>query len=450
MSVFKYRLANSFLIAVPSAIYYFVPPFAGLLLVLAAMGFQFNLAQRYFREEHAKSDYLFLIVACFLFLLAPFTPFFAFYPVCVAGGVNFYLFALTLYLDGEKEETKMAVDEAVAKISEKMGRNMTAIVGELEKQLKDSIPAEEANKREMILREKLEQLESEQSQTIAELENYYAGRITSLQSENDSKSKSELQRIAREKDIEISKIKEQASQMLAQVAKLKETNSGLLQENREQKERIAEHENTISTQKEMLKELGLSILKMNKELDEAKSETKKAEAVNELLERNIKIMNHANPEKYKKKKTELKKRYKNIRNQKVLDFIATGEIHYEITKEMIESDCSAIIIEYAKSVETLFIDILKAKNLYRAKDETRPLFNLMEDYVDNEKYAKIWDNDFRERLNEVRTIRNPAAHKEAVSYEDAMKLRTIVLGGGKRGIDRDGLIAYMDSILRYC
>ena len=447
MSVFKYRLTNSILIAVPSAIYHFVPPFAGLLLVFAAMGFQFNLAQRYFREEYAKSDYLFLVVACFLFLLAPFTPFFAFYPVCVAGGVSFYLFALTLYFDGEKKETKVAVDEAVAEISEKMSRNMAAIVGELKNQFKDSIPAEEANKRETILRKKLE---SEQSQTIAELEKYYAGKITALQSENDSKSKSELQRIAREKDIEISKIKEQASQMLAQVAKLKETNSGLLQENRKQKERIAEHENTISTQKEMLKELELSILKMNKELDEAKSETKKAEAVNELLERNIKIMNHANPEKYKKKKTELKKRYKNIRNQKVLDFIATGEIHYEITKEMIESDCSAIIIEYAKSVETLFIDILKAKNLYRAKDETRPLFNLMEDYVDNEKYAKIWDNDFRERLNDVRAIRNPAAHKEAVSFEDAMKLRTIVLGGGKTGIDHDGLIAYMDGILRYC
>lgn len=443
MSVFKYRLASSILIAVPGAIYHFVPPFVGLLLVLAAMGFQFDLAQRYFREEYAKSDYLFLVVACFLFLLAPFTPFFAFYPVCVAGGVSFYLFALTFYLDGEKEETRIAVDEAVAEISEKMSRNMAAIVGDLENQLKDSIPAEEANKRETVLREKLEQLESEQNQTIAELEKYYAGKITALQTENDSKSKSELQRLVREKDIEISKIEEQASQMLAQVTKLKETNSGLLQ-------RIAEHENTISTQNEMLKELGLSISKMNKELDEAKSETKKAEAVNELLERNIKIMNHANPEKYIKKKTELKKRYKNIRNQKVFDFIATGEIHYEITKEMIESDCSAIIIEYAKSVETLFIDILKAKNLYRAKDETRPLFNLMEDYVDNERYAKIWDNDFRERLNDVRAIRNPAAHKEAVSYEDAMKLRTIVLGGGKNGIDRDGLITYMDGILRYC
>ena len=443
MSVFKYRLASSILIAVPGAIYHFVPPFVGLLLVLAAMGFQFDLAQRYFREEYAKSDYLFLVVACFLFLLAPFTPFFAFYPVCVAGGVSFYLFALTFYLDGEKEETRIAVDEAVAEISEKMSRNMAAIVGDLENQLKDSIPAEEANKRETVLREKLEQLESEQNQTIAELEKYYAGKITALQTENDSKSKSELQRLVREKDIEISKLEEQASQMLAQVTKLKETNSGLLQ-------RIAEHENTISTQNEMLKELGLSISKMNKELDEAKSETKKAEAVNELLERNIKIMNHANPEKYIKKKTELKKRYKNIRNQKVFDFIATGEIHYEITKEMIESDCSAIIIEYAKSVETLFIDILKAKNLYRAKDETRPLFNLMEDYVDNERYAKIWDNDFRERLNDVRAIRNPAAHKEAVSYEDAMKLRTIVLGGGKNGIDRDGLIAYMDGILRYC
>ncbi len=460
MNELEYNLGNIIVVALTSAGVHFLPKIPGGLLIISTLLFQLITSYQYSRENTVKIEWHFLIVSCLFFAFSFWAPPNIYNSTIVAGGLVLTLFALSLFHKGEKDETTQAINEAVSEIREKMELQTSAIVAEMENQLKGSITTEEATKREAILREKLT---NEQNQKISELEEQYSQKVAVLQSETDNKNEAKIQQIIKKKNIELNKIKEQTNQLINQYVReykekiaqknkelelLKESNSSLRQENSDQKKLITEHENIILAQKEMLKELNLGISELNKELNETKSEKEKVEAENELLERNIKILNDREPEKYKKKKNDFQKKYKHINNPKVIDFISTGEIHYEMSKAIREGDYSAIVIEYAKSVETLFVDILKAKHLYKEGDEKLPLFNLMKAYIYNEKYSSTWDNEFKAKLNRLRKIRNLAAHKEALPYESAMELRTIVLGGGQTGIEKDGLIAYMDSILR--
>lgn len=452
MSEFEYNLGNTVVVLLTCAGVHFLPTAPALLLVLSALVFQSVASQKYSRENDVKVEYHFLIVACVLGAVSFWMPPNIRGSVVTASGLVLTLFAFSVIYRGERDETEKAVEDAVTEIKGKMEGRMADLVGELENRLEHAVSEEEAARREALLRERLTE---EQSRELGELEARYARKIAALQSEKDSKSEAEIRRIEQNKDIEINKIKAQTNELInryveeykgkierknRELDRLRESNADLLRENSDQKKLISEHKNAISAREEMMREL-------NRKLSETLLEKEKAEAENRLLERNIKIINDRFPEEYKQKKASLQKKYKHIKNTEVLDFITTGEIHYEISRQIREGDYSAIVIEYAKSVETLFIDILKARHLYKPGDEKLALFDLMKEYIDKGNYASIWDSEFREKLDRVRKIRNPAAHKETVSYEDAMRIRTIVLGGGERGIDREGLISYMDNIL---
>ena len=127
----------------------------------------------------------------------------------------------------------------------------------------------------------------------------------------------------------------------------------------------------------------------------------------------------------------------------MFDFLTTGELHYNIWVSISKGDYSPIVVEYAKSVETLFKDVLKVKGLYKNRDENRPLANLIKDYIDKEKYASMWDRNFKKKLDQIRELRNPAAHISISSLEDAEKIRKLILGDKKK----QGLIEYMNKLL---
>lgn len=44
-------------------------------------------------------------------------------------------------------------------------------------------------------------------------------------------------------------------------------------------------------------------------------------------------------------------------------------------------------------------------------------------------------------------MRNPAAHKNMTAKKEAEKIRRIVLGGGDNGIEKSGLISYINMLL---
>jgi hypothetical protein len=93
----------------------------------------------------------------------------------------------------------------------------------------------------------------------------------------------------------------------------------------------------------------------------------------------------------------------------VFDFLTTGELHYNIWVSISKGDYSPIVVEYAKSVETLFKDVLKVKGLYKNRDENRPLANLIKDYIDKEKYASMWDRNFKKKTGSDKRTEKPCS-----------------------------------------
>jgi len=224
---------------------------------------------------------------------------------------------------------------------------------------------------------------------------------------------------------------------------IKIKNQQLANQNEQQKNFINKYEVTIKNQAKDIDKYKTIISKQETLIKDLKLNVASLEEENTVLEKIIEEIKRDLPEEYKNTKAALMNQYKNIKNPKVFDFLTTGELHYSIWASMSKGDYSPIVVEYAKSVETLFKDVLKAKGLYKNKDETRPLAELIREYVDKEKYAAIWDNNFKDKLNQVRELRNPAAHVSVSSLEDVEKIRKIILGDkGKQG-----LIAYMNKLL---
>lgn len=156
---------------------------------------------------------------------------------------------------------------------------------------------------------------------------------------------------------------------------------------------------------------------------------------------------------YEKHKVEIQKRFPKIRNNDVVNFIASGELSYEIFASVIEGDYSQIVMEYAKATETMLIDVIyfnKWCDSQKTLDALKkmPLNNIENRYVKNPKYIDNWSSDFIYALDVIRKVRNPGAHKCKIDKNKMLLVREIVMGGGKDGINEKGILSYLSDKLK--
>ena len=150
MNEWEYNLGNIFVVLLTSVGVYFLPPIPSVLLILVTLLFQFMTSQQYSQENTVKVDWHFLIVSCLLGLSCFGAPPVMRPSVMVAGLLVFVLFLLSNFHKGEKDETAQAIEE----IRGKLGRQMAVAVSELEARLDNTISADEATRREALLRER--------------------------------------------------------------------------------------------------------------------------------------------------------------------------------------------------------------------------------------------------------------------------------------------------------
>lgn len=202
---------------------------------------------------------------------------------------------------------------------------------------------------------------------------------------------------------------------------------------------IVTGEELILRHHNMDKDKTIDGLKNEKEFFEKKIE--EIEEEKRLLEMKLKEVRNNHPDQFNKKKVFFKKTFKNIKNNDAIDFLTTGEVFFEFGNKVVEGDYSAIVLEYVKSVETLLLEVLKKRRIYNKGDEKLSLNGIIK------KYDAQWDTEIKEKIKEIREMRNPAAHKNMTAKKEAEKIRRIVLGGGDNGIEKSGLISYINMLL---
>ena len=202
---------------------------------------------------------------------------------------------------------------------------------------------------------------------------------------------------------------------------------------------IVTGEELILRHHNMDKDKTIDGLKNEKEFFEKKIE--EIEEGRRLLEMKLKEVRNNHPDQFNKKKAFFKKTFKNIKNNDAIDFLTTGEVFFEFGNKVVEGDYSAIVLEYVKSVQTLLLEVLKKRRIYNKGDEKLSLNGIIK------KYDAQWDTEIKEKIKEIREMRNPAAHKNMTAKKEAEKIRRIVLGGGDNGIEKSGLISYINMLL---
>lgn len=123
---------------------------------------------------------------------------------------------------------------------------------------------------------------------------------------------------------------------------------------------------------------------------------------------------------------------------------------YEIFSSVIEGDYSQIVMEYAKAIETMLIDIIYYNGWFSSKKTLNSLkkmsINDIENsYVKNPKYSSNWSEEAINSLDIVRRVRNPGAHKCKIGKNEMLAVRNIVLGNGT---NKKGLLYYLSTKMK--
>lgn len=190
--------------------------------------------------------------------------------------------------------------------------------------------------------------------------------------------------------------------------------------------------------------------RLQKKVEQQHQEIVNLKEVNKQLEDLLEQQKAEFPVRYDACLKEVQLRYPEVQNEKVLEFIASGELSYQMWGEVDKVDYSQIVMAYAKALETLLIDVLKVFGLFQRGDERDALNNLIKKYISDNRYEVYWKPNAQElqnNFNSIRKIRNPAAHKGKTQKEDMLKVRTIVMGGGKSGLEKEGVLFYLSKKL---
>ncbi|KAF1683264.1 hypothetical protein [Veillonella sp. R32] len=190
--------------------------------------------------------------------------------------------------------------------------------------------------------------------------------------------------------------------------------------------------------------------RLQKKVEQQHQEIANLKEVNKQLEDLLEQQKAEFPVRYDACLKEVQLRYPEVQNEKVLEFIASGELSYQMWGEVDKVDYSQIVMAYAKALETLLIDVLKVFGLFQRGDERDALNNLIKKYISDNRYEVYWKPNAQElqnNFNSIRKIRNPAAHKGKTQKEDMLKVRTIVMGGGKSGLEKEGVLFYLSKKL---
>ena len=189
---------------------------------------------------------------------------------------------------------------------------------------------------------------------------------------------------------------------------------------------------------------------LEQKLSEMKDEKDRIDEENKALELKKDVQKFHFPSAYKKHKSEIQNKYPGINNEDFIDFLASGELSYEIFSSVIEGDYSQIVMEYAKAIETMLIDIIYYNGWCSSKKTLNSLkkmsINDIENsYVKNPKYSSNWSEEAINSLDIVRRVRNPGAHKCKIGKNEMLAVRNIVLGNGT---NKKGLLYYLSTKMK--
>lgn len=305
----------------------------------------------------------------------------------------------------------------------------------------------------------LKRILQESSQCSIRLDNFYetmskkeqdlANSLPHATKENYDDEVEKMRTIIKERDITIENqhktINEQSNTIKIQNEKIEK-----------QKIHIDNVENEIKREKNRFNEYVEIAQKHTKELEnklsEIQSEKERIIAENKALELRQQEQKNAFPNSYKRLVDEAKDKYPHISDSDVIDFIASGNLSYEIFSSINSGDYSQIVMEYVKAVERLLVDVLIHKKWCGNVKSQKPLdemslYQLTQKYIISEKYKDNWDPEFADKLDKLRSARNPGAHKYKISEQKMNEVRHIVLGGGKKGLSKKGLLYYMSEEL---
>lgn len=192
---------------------------------------------------------------------------------------------------------------------------------------------------------------------------------------------------------------------------------------------------------------------LEKKLMLISTEKERIEEENKALILKENIQKFQFPAVYEKHKIEIQNKFPKIRNTDVVDFIASGELSYEIFSSVVEGDYSQIVMEYAKATETMLIDVIYFNGWCDSKKtltalKKMPLNDIENKYIKSPKYQNRWNDDFIYALDIIRNVRNPGAHKCKIDKNKMLLVREIVMGGGRDGINKKGILSYLSDKLK--
>lgn len=219
----------------------------------------------------------------------------------------------------------------------------------------------------------------------------------------------------------------------------------------EERDRILhqEQERFAAYRAEHEKELKMA----REEMANAKSEAERITMENKVLKTESERLRDSLPARYAEYREHAKKRFGNIKTIEVFDFIATAELHHEIyTKNSHGDDLSYITIEYAKAVELTIYEVFERKIEKTIRPSTT-MGGLLNEYVkpccrQHPALKDAKNSRVVERLEKLTTLRNEAAHINVIRREEMKETRLLVMGTGKNAQNKDGLMDYLNHVLK--